>query len=61
PSDGNEASFSDSEDINPSDIEVAILTDGEEVTVTDKDGFFYGIYRYRAGDKSLKPVKMFLC
>ena len=52
---------SDSEDINPSDIEVAILTDGEEVTVTDKDGFFYGIYRYRASDRSLKPVKMFLC
>lgn len=35
--------------------------DNEEVTVTDKEGFFYGIYRYRSSDESFKPVKMFLC
>ena len=37
------------------------FADNEEVTVTDKEGFFFGIYRYRASDRTLKPVKMFLC
>ena len=46
---------------NPSDSEEANLFDNEEVTVTDKDGFFYGIYRYRSSEWSLKPVMMFLC
>ncbi|MBO4900889.1 MAG: tRNA pseudouridine(55) synthase TruB [Lachnospiraceae bacterium] len=37
------------------------FADNEEFTVTDKDGFFFGIYRYRASDDTFKPVKMFLC
>ena len=37
------------------------ITDDEEVTVTDTEGFFYGIYRYSASDESFRPVKMFLC
>jgi tRNA pseudouridine55 synthase len=38
----------------------APFTEDEQVRVYDGDGKFYGIYRYHADEKLLRPVKMFL-
>lgn len=38
-----------------------VLSDNEEVRVVNDDGFFYGVYKYDARTKLLKPVKMFFC
>jgi tRNA pseudouridine55 synthase len=38
----------------------AALTEGEQVRIYDADGTFYGIYRYHAKERLLRPVKMFL-
>jgi tRNA pseudouridine55 synthase len=38
----------------------AEFTESEQVRVYDAEGKFYGIYRYQAEEKLLRPVKMFL-